>query len=192
MALLEILTYGHPILRKAGEPVETFDERLKALAWDMIETMHAAEGIGLAAQQVGLALQFCVVDLRGGDWTFDYELNGAANPPLELIMPLVLANPVVTAVPEPVTTASEGCLSFPEIHGEIDRPERIHVRFRDLDGGTQLMTCNGLFSRCIQHEVDHLNGVLFIDRMHRSSLTEIDRDLKRLKKQTRKQLNATS
>ena len=192
MAQLEIVHYGNPILRKKGKLVVSSDPDLPKLAADMIETMHAAEGIGLAAQQVGLALQFCVVDLRGGDWTFDFELNGAVNPPLDLIMPLIVVNPVVTPRPEPVTTASEGCLSFPDLHGDIDRPDVIEVRFNDLEGHDNLLTCNGMLSRCIQHEVDHLNGVLFIDRMRPGSLAEIDLAVKRLKKQTRRNLRKSN
>ena len=192
MAQLEIVHYGNPILRKKGKLVVSSDPDLPKLAADMIETMHAAEGIGLAAQQVGLALQFCVVDLRGGDWTFDFELNGAVNPPLDLIMPLIVVNPVVTPRPEPVTTASEGCLSFPDLHGDIDRPDVIEVRFNDLEGHDNLLTCNGMLSRCIQHEVDHLNGVLFIDRMRPGSLAEIDLAVKGLKKQTRRNLRKSN
>jgi len=187
MALLQIVHFGHPILRKQGEPVTKFDASLKKLAGDMIETMHDAEGIGLAAQQVNLALQFCVVDLRGGEWTYDYSFNGS-KPPLDLVMPLVLVNPTVTAQPGTVTTESEGCLSFPEIHGDIDRPDRIEVRYQDLDGGIHHLACNGIFSRCIQHEVDHLNGILFIDRMQRKSLLAIDGEIRQLKKETRRQL----
>ena len=103
-------------------------------------------------------------------------------------MPLVLINPEVTATADLVTTYSEGCLSFPEIHGDIDRRDRIEVRFKDIDGHDNLLTCNGLFSRCVQHEVDHLDGVLFIDRMEKSSLLEIGQELKQLKKMTRKRL----
>jgi peptide deformylase len=187
MAELEIVHYGNPILRKKGKPIEQFDRDLKRLAKGMIEVMHLAEGIGLAAQQVDLALRLCVVDLRAGERDFDYQLN-ASRLPLDLIMPLVLINPEVTAIPNPVTTASEGCLSFPEIQGEIDRPDRIEVRFKDLDGHDNQLTCNGLFSRCVQHEVDHLNGILFIDRMRKSSLLEIEQDLKQLKKTTRKRM----
>jgi peptide deformylase len=187
MAELEIVHYGNPILRKKGKPIEQFDGDLKRLAKDMIEAMRVAEGIGLAAQQVNLALQFCVVDLTGVDRDFDYQLNGSSLP-LDLIMPLVLINPEVMAIPDPVTTCSEGCLSFPEIHGDIDRPDRIEVRFKDLDGHNNQLTCNGLFSRCVQHEVDHLNGILFIDRMRKSSLLEIEQDLKQLKKMTRKRM----
>jgi peptide deformylase len=187
MAELEIVHYGNPILRKKGKPVEQFNDDLKRLAKNMFETMHAAEGIGLAAQQVDLVLQFCVIDLRGSDAEFDYQLNGGVYP-LDLIMPLVLINPEVAATADPVITYSEGCLSFPEIQGDIDRPDRIEVRFKDLDGHDNLLTCNGLLSRCVQHEVDHLNGVLFIDRMRKSSLLEIEQDLKQLKKATRKRL----
>ncbi len=187
MAALQIVNYGHPTLRKKGKPVTKFDPVLRKLASDMVETMQAAEGIGLAAQQVNLVLQFCVVDLRDGDWTSEFELNGT-RPPLDLIMPMVLVNPVVQPVPDPIATASEGCLSFPDLHGDIDRPEQITVRFKDLDGHDNTLTCNGIFSRCVQHEVDHLNGILFIDRMHRDSLAAIDRDLKQLKKQTRRNL----
>lgn len=187
MAALEIVHYGNPILRKKGKPIAQFNDDLKRLGKDMIEAMQAAEGIGLAAQQVDLALRLCVVDLREGDWEFDYRLNGGVYP-LDLIMPLVLINPEVTAIPDPVTTTSEGCLSFPEIHGDIDRPDRIDVRFKDLDGHDNHLSCNGLLSRCVQHEVDHLNGVLFIDRMRKSSLLEIEQDLKQLKKATRKRL----
>ncbi len=187
MAELEIVHYGNPILRKKGKTVEQFDDDLKRLAKGMIEAMHVAEGIGLAAQQVDLALQLCVVDLREGDREFDYQLNGSRLP-LDLIMPLVLINPVVTARLDPLTTYSEGCLSFPEIHGDIDRPDRIEVRYKDLDGHDNQLTCNGLFSRCVQHEVDHLNGILFIDRMRKSSLLEIEQDLKQLKKMTRKRM----
>ncbi len=187
MAELEIVHYGNPILRKKGKAIEHFDNDLKRLAKDMIETMQAAEGIGLAAQQVGLVLQFCVIDLRGSECEYDYQLNGGVFP-LDLIMPLVLINPEVTATADLVTTYSEGCLSFPEIHGDIDRPDRIEVRFKDIDGHDNLLTCNGLFSRCVQHEVDHLDGVLFIDRMQKSSLLEIGQELKQLKKMTRKRL----
>lgn len=187
MSVLQIVTYGHPTLRKKGEPVSRFDPALKQLADDMVETMHAAEGIGLAAQQVNLALQFCLVDLRGCEWVFDYELNGT-RPPLDLIMPMALANPVLSLVPEPVTTESEGCLSFPGLHGDIARPDRIVVSYQDLHGHENTLTCNGMLSRCIQHEVDHLNGVLYIDRMQRDSLAALDRDLKQLKKQTRREL----
>jgi peptide deformylase len=187
MPVLPIVTYGHPTLRKKGEIVSNFTPALKKLADDMVETMRLAEGIGLAAQQVDLAVQFCVIDLRGGDWTFNWELNGT-RPPLELIMPMVLVNPVVTPEPQPITTVSEGCLSFPDLNGDVDRPDRIEVRFQDLDGHDNTLICDGMFSRCIQHEVDHLNGILYIDRMQRDSLAAIDRELKQLKKRTRREL----
>lgn len=187
MAVLPIVTYGHPALRKKGESVSQFTPALRKLADDMLQTMHLAEGIGLAAQQVNLSLQFFVMDLRDSEWTFTYELNGT-RPPLDLIMPMVMINPVVTPDPEPITVASEGCLSFPGLHGDLDRPDRIEVRYQDLEGHDNTLICDGMFSRCIQHEVDHLNGILYIDRMQRDSLAAIDRDLKQLKKQTRRDL----
>ena len=181
---LRIVQFGDPILRKKGKPVTIFDAALHQLAHDMVETMQEAEGIGLAAQQIGLALQFCVIDLRESEARFTYRLDGG-NPPLDLIMPMVLANPEVEVVPEPTTVYEEGCLSFPGIRGDIVRPDGIRVRFQDTDGQAHEMTCDGLLARCIQHEVDHLNGVLFIDRMAKSVLAPLEDPLRALKKATR-------
>ncbi|RME69485.1 MAG: peptide deformylase [Verrucomicrobia bacterium] len=184
---LPIVHYGDPILRKKGAPVTEFNAELARLADDMIETMHEAYGIGLAAQQIGLALQFCVIDLRGAEADFHYTLDGAT-PPLDLIMPMALANPEVTLEPEPTTVYEEGCLSFPGINGDVIRPDRTRVVFQDLQGVRHEMICNGLLGRCIQHEVDHLNGILFIDRMEKDVLAAIEPDTRRLKKETRRRL----
>jgi len=181
---LPIVHFNSPILRKKGVKVTTFDADLARLAADMIDTMHDAAGIGLAAQQVGHALQLCVVDLRQTESEFQWELDGA-RPPLEIFMPLVIVNPVLIVVPEPTTSYEEGCLSFPEIRGDVIRPDKLSVKFQDLKGVPHLLVCDGLFSRCVQHEADHLNGVLFIDRMAKDVLAAIDLDLKALKKQTR-------
>jgi peptide deformylase len=182
---IKIVHYGDPILKKKGKPVLTFDGKLAGLADDMVATMYEAEGIGLAAQQIGLELQFCVVDLSHADTDFSYEFDGTS-PPLNLIMPMALANPVVEQVPEPTTIYEEGCLSFPDIRGNVVRPDRIRVTFQDVQGQSHELTCTGLLSRCIQHEVDHLNGVLFIDRMDKETLAALDADLRALKKKTRK------
>lgn len=182
---LKIVHYGDPILKKKGKPVLTFDEKLANLAKDMVDTMYEAEGIGLAAQQVGLDLQFCVIDLRHAESDFAYEYDGAA-PPLDLIMPLALANPKIEAEPEPTTVYEEGCLSFPEIRGNVIRPDRVRVKFQDVAGQPHELACTGLLSRCVQHEIDHLNGVLFIDRMDKETLTGLDAQLRALKKRTRK------
>ncbi|MGH8018146.1 MAG: peptide deformylase [Opitutaceae bacterium] len=183
--VLPIVQYGDPILRKKGRPVERFDAKLARLASDMVDTMHEAEGIGLAAQQVGLDVQFCVIDLREAESKFTYRLDGASHP-LDLIMPMTLANPVVEAAPKPTTTSEEGCLSFPGIRGEIVRPDAITVKFQDVHGQPHELICTGLFSRCVQHEVDHLNGILFIERMDKATVADLEPELRRLKKQTLK------
>jgi peptide deformylase len=181
---LKIVHFNHPVLRKKGATVTRFDVALQELAAGMIETMHAAHGIGLAAQQIGEALQLCVVDLRETQSEFDWELDGARTP-LDLFMPMIVVNPTVTAVPEPTTVYEEGCLSFPKINGDVVRPDEITLKFQDVHGHAHTLHCNGLLSRCIQHEADHLNGILFIDRMDKETLTVIDPAIKALKKATR-------
>lgn len=181
---LPIVHFNDPILRKKGVAITHFDEALRKLAAEMIETMHGARGIGLAAQQIGQALQLCVVDLRETESEFDWEFDGA-HTPIDLFMPLVIANPSVTAVPEPTTVYEEGCLSFPKIHGDVVRPDEITLKFQDGHGVSHTLHCNGLLARCVQHEADHLNGILFIDRMDKATLETIDPDIKALKKATR-------
>lgn len=187
---LTIVHYNDPILRKKGEKVTAFDAALAQLGQDMIETMHAANGIGLAAQQIGRAQQICVVDLRRADIDFDWELDGA-KPPLDLFMPMVVVNPkfVVTKDTDE-TVFEEGCLSFPEIRGDVIRPDEITVKFQDEHGVPHTLRCNGLLGRCIQHEADHLNGVLFIDRMEKKIRTKLDDRIKALAKQTRDERKA--
>src|SRR3954470_12194177 len=125
---LPIVHFNSPILRKKGLRITTFDDALRRFAREMIETMHEAAGIGLAAQQVGRALQLCVVDLREADAEFNWELDGA-RPPLELFMPMVLVNPHVTPVKGTAETVyEEGCLSFPKIRGDVMRPDEITVK----------------------------------------------------------------
>jgi peptide deformylase len=182
--VLKIVHYNDTVLRTKGAPVKQFDADLALLARDMIETMHAAAGIGLAAQQIGKALQFCVIDLSGAHRDFDWDLDGA-HPPLDLIMPMSLANPKVEVLEGDDTIYEEGCLSFPGINGDVVRPDVIRVTFQDTAGITHVMTCDGLLGRCVQHEVDHLNGTLFIDRMAKKIRQSIDQPIKDLAKQTR-------
>lgn len=181
---LPIVHYNSPILRKKGAKITAFDTALRKLVDGMIASMHEARGIGLAAQQIGKALQLCVVDLRETDCDFSWELDGA-HPPMELIMPMVIANPELTLLPSPKTAYEEGCLSFPEIRGDVDRPDAISVKFKDADGTPHQLTCNGLFARCIQHEVDHLNGVLFIDRMSKKIRSPLEKAIKQLAQETK-------
>lgn len=181
---LAIVHYNAPVLRQKGEAITVFDAGLTKLAADMVMTMHAADGIGLAAQQIGRAIQLCVVDLRNTDRDFYWEQDGA-QPPLELIMPMVLANPKVEFLPSEKLPYEEGCLSFPEIRGDVDRPDRIRVSYQDAQGTPHTLVCNGLFARCIQHEADHLNGTLFIDRMDKSVRRGIERAIKALAEKTK-------
>jgi peptide deformylase len=182
---LRIVHFNNPVLRTKGEKVNAFDAGLAQFADDMIESMHEAGGIGLAAQQVGRPVQLCIVDLRESDAEFTWELDGA-KPPMDLFMPMVLANPKITAVPgTPETVFEEGCLSFPKIRGDVTRPDAIIAQFQDERGVPHVLKCDGLFSRCVQHEVDHLNGVLFIDRMDKKTRSEIDDDVKALAKETK-------
>ena len=181
---LKIVQFNEPILRKKGIKVTAFNTALAKLADQMVATMHDAEGIGLAAQQIGQAIQLCVVDLRPAESKFAWEFDGA-RPPLELFMPLVLVNPEVMVVPEPETVYEEGCLSFPGIRGDVVRADEITVRFKDAAGHPHILRCNGLLARCVQHEVDHLNGVLYIDHMEKDVLAGLEPELKALKKLTR-------
>jgi peptide deformylase len=182
--VLPIVHYNDPVLRKKGVKVTAFDAALAKLSSDMIDTMHDAHGIGLAAQQIGLALQLCVIDLTEADWDFTWELDGS-RPPLDLIMPMVIANPEVKKLPSPETVYEEGCLSFPKIRGDVVRPDAISVKFQDAQGVPHTLNCDGMLARCIQHENDHLNGVLFIDRMEKKVRTSIDRAVKDLAKATK-------
>lgn len=182
---LGIVRYNDPVLHKKGEKITVFDDGLAAFADAMIESMHEAQGIGLAAQQVGMAVQLCVVDLRSAEPDFQWTLDGA-KPPLELFMPMVIVNPKVTiAKKAPTEVSEEGCLSFPEIRGQVSRAREVSVKFQDQAGLHHTLDCTGLFARCIQHEVDHLNGELFIDRMEKESRAAIDEAIKALAKETR-------
>jgi len=177
---LPIVHYNSPVLREKGAVITTFDAALRKLSQDMIDTMHEAPGIGLAAQQIGQALQLCVVDLRNSDRDFTWELDGA-KPPLDLFMPMVIINPEIKVLPKTDDYVfEEGCLSFPGIHGDVIRPDAITVKFVDQHGIPHVMTADGLLSRCIQHEVDHLNGTLFIDRMEKKVRSKIDPEIKEL------------
>jgi peptide deformylase len=182
---LKIVHYNDPVLRRKGEKVSVFDGTLSRLKEEMVETMHEAAGIGLAAQQIGRALQFCVVDLREADADFTWELDGKKLP-LDLFMPLALANPQITVTRGTEETLyEEGCLSFPKIRGDVARPDAITVAFHDERGVPHTLRCDGLLSRCIQHETDHLNGVLFIDRMDKKTRSAIDDAVKALAKETK-------
>jgi len=185
--ILEIVKYGHPVLRQKGARIERITREIKQLAADMLETMEDKNGVGLAAQQIGLAKQLAVIDVRAvTDRPSTLELDGQ---PAEVadFMPLILINPVVKPVGEPVK-GGEGCLSFPEIFGEIVRPGTVDVEALDIEGRPLAFRCGGLLARAVQHEVDHLNGILFIDRMDKAIKQELQPELDELQAATKKAL----
>jgi len=183
---LEIVKYGHPVLREKGKRVERITPEIRQLAADMVETMYAAKGVGLAAQQIGRPLLLTVLDVRDSERPSDMIVDGQAQD-LEQRMPLALVNPRITAT-SGEQTGSEGCLSVPEINADIRRAARVTVTAQTLDGNDLTFDCTGLFARAIQHEVDHLHGVLFIDRMDAATRASFSGKLKKLQKETQSQL----
>jgi peptide deformylase len=185
--LLRVTQYGEPILRKIGDPITEFDAALAQLADDMVDTMYDEDGIGLAAQQVGLALQFCVMDVRppeGEKPEFDYSFDGK-QPPLDLIMPIALANPKVTVIDPNEDVYEEGCLSFPDVRGKVARPIGVRCEYQDTEGNTHVLEATGLLGRCILHETDHLNGELFIEKMDKRDLQRMATRIKKIKRTSR-------
>ena len=182
---LSILQYGDPILRAKGKRIDKIDQRIRELAQNMIETMHAANGVGLAAPQIGESLQLTVLDVsQVEDRPTTMKLNGKDLDP-QSAMPLVLINPQIDLGGE-TEMGTEGCLSFPEITGEIERAKSITVRAQNLDGEPIELETTGFLARAIQHEVDHLNAILFIDRMSSAAKTSLSSKLKRLQKETQR------
>jgi len=187
--ILPVVKFGTPVLRQKGSRIETITPTIKKLIADLLETMYAYKGIGLAAQQVGVPIQLTVIDVRGvTDRPSSLELGGR---PADVhgFMPLVLINPVVTAVGQPVT-GPEGCLSFPEIFAEITRPDIVDVRALGAEDQSLEFRCGGLLARAVQHELDHLNGILFIDRMDKKTKNELRDQLDLLQAETRCALKA--
>ncbi|MDZ4791424.1 MAG: peptide deformylase [Hyphomicrobiales bacterium] len=152
MTTLPIITLPDPILRKPAAAVEWVDDDARHLIADMFETMYAAPGIGLAAPQVGVSRRILVLDDSRSE---------------EDKRPLAMINPEILSSGDVMRTHEEGCLSIPEMYADVARPNDIVVRFIDRDGVLQERTCEGLLATIVQHEVDHLNGVLFIDHISR-------------------------
>ena len=182
--ILEVIKYGNPVLRQKGARIEALTPEITQLVADMFETMYVTKGIGLAAQQVGKTLQLTVLDLRGvEDRPSTLELDGKPAD-VEKFMPLVLINPEIKPLNDPVA-GPEGCLSFPELYGDVLRPESIEVKALNEKGETIAFRCGALLARAVQHEADHLNGILFIDRMDRKSKAEIRDELDMLQAETK-------
>jgi peptide deformylase len=186
--ILEIVKYGHPTLRQKGARIEKVTLEIKKLIADMFETMHANHGVGLAAQQVGQALQLTVLDVREAKDRPSWLERDGKPADVDEFMPLVLINPELKPDGEPVA-GGEGCLSFPEIFGEITRPEAVTVKALDKKGKPIEFRCGGLLARAIQHEADHLNGILFIDRMSKKTKEELRPELDELQAKTKAELD---
>ena len=187
MTTMPIRTLGDPVLRERTRVPERFDAALARLVDDMFETMYAAKGVGLAAQQVGQALQLTVIDVRAAtDRPSTIEVDGKSADVAEQ-MPLVLINPEIKPVGEMVT-GPEGCLSFPELYGDIPRPESVEVKALNEKGKAIHFRAGGLLGRAVQHEVDHLRGILFIDRMDKPTKENLRPELEALQTETKARL----
>jgi peptide deformylase len=168
MALLPILTAPDPRLKKKSKPVETVDADVRRLMDEMLETMYAAPGIGLAAPQVGVLKRVIVLDIDRED-----VKTG----------PLLMANPEIVEASDEDVSYEEGCLSVPEHYSEVVRPAKVTVRYLDRDGVPQEMACEGLLATCVQHEIDHLDGILFIDHISALKRNMILRKLLKARKE---------
>ena len=173
MALLPIIETPDPLLRQISTPVETVTDELRALIDDMFETMYAAPGIGLAAIQVGVPKRLLVIDLQepeeeGGEPVRD---------------PLVFINPEIVEASNTLQVYSEGCLSVPDMYAEVERPDRIRARWLDRDGVAHEKELDGLLAICLQHEMDHLEGILFIDHLSRLKRDMILKKLAKARKE---------
>ncbi|MEM1272671.1 MAG: peptide deformylase [Pseudomonadota bacterium] len=164
-----ILIHPDPRLKKSAEPVADLSDELRQLAGDMLDTMYAAPGIGLAAPQVGVLSRLVVVDCEKDDSS---ERN-----------PIVMFNPEIVAVSDERGTYEEGCLSIPDIYAEVERPAEATVQWMDIHGAAQKQTFDGLWATCIQHEIDHLEGKLFIDYLKPLKRQMITRKMIKLKKE---------
>jgi peptide deformylase len=169
MAVLHVLHFPDPRLRERAQPIDAVDAELRTLAADMLETMYAERGVGLAATQVGVARRIVVIDVSA---------DGNE--------PRVLVNPEIVET-EGSTDSQEGCLSVPGYFDTVRRADRVSYRYQDLDGGTVTGTAEGLLAICLQHEIDHLNGKLFIDYL---STLKRERIRKKIEKQERQQAPA--
>jgi peptide deformylase len=167
MALLDIIKAPDPILKQVCAPVETVDDRIRALMDDMLETMYAAPGIGLAAPQVAVHKRIIVVDVS--------DLDAPRNP-------FCMANPELVHVSDDKVVIEEGCLSFPEHFAEVRRAAKIRVRYLDYENQVRELEADGLLSTCTQHEMDHLDGILFVDYLSMIKRNIILRKMRKLRK----------
>ena len=173
---LKVHKYGSKALREKATPVAIVDDALRSLAEDMVETMHAAGGVGLAAEQVGRMERMCVIDIPDG---CDSPEDAAFNAPIA--MPLKLFNPSIVAR-EGSQRDKEGCLSFPNVGGTITRAAQVVCQYLDEDNRPQMITAKGFLARALQHEIDHLDGILYVDHMSAVERLSFAPKLKKLSK----------
>ena len=181
---LPLRHYGDPVLRKKARAIAEVTPELHRVAEQMIETMYASRGVGLAAPQIGKSIRLIVLDTMPGK----DELPPDATPGEILLaprMPLALVNPAVAEASRETEVASEGCLSVPKIFGDVERPARVLLRATLLDGEKIEVECGGLLGRCIQHEIDHLDGVLFPDRLTKAEQEAIAGEIDVLEARTK-------
>ena len=172
-------TYGAEVLRETAAPIPEITDGIRSLAQQMWETMRCFDGIGLAAPQVGKALRLVVLGVPPESISEEPSSGELALLPR---MPLVLVNPEIISYSEDENVRDEGCLSVPEIYAPVRRPSRVVLRSQLLDGTVITEECGGLLGRCIQHELDHLDGKLFVDRVDKEDLAEVAADLRRLER----------
>ncbi|MCB1383085.1 MAG: peptide deformylase [Notoacmeibacter sp.] len=168
MTIRPLVLLPDPLLRTVSKPLERIDDGVRKFAADMLETMYDAPGIGLAAIQVGEPLRMLTIDLSKED---------------EARSPHVFINPEIVATGDEASVYEEGCLSIPDYYAEVERPARITVNYLDLDGRPQTITTDGLMATCLQHEIDHLNGVLFIDHISRLKREMVVKKFRKLAKE---------
>lgn len=174
-----ILTFGEEALRQKAKPVAEVTDAIRKLVTDMLETMYAAKGLGLAAEQIGRTECVCVIDIPTDVEKEECRADNAA-----ITMPLVLINPEILAS-EGKQRNEEGCLSFPEIGAPITRANQVTVTYLDINGHRQTVTAKGLLSRALQHEIDHLNGILLVDKMSPMQKLSVSGQLRRLREKVK-------
>ncbi|MDY0009976.1 MAG: peptide deformylase [Bdellovibrionales bacterium] len=182
MAVLPIYVAPHPVLKKPAEPVAAVTDDIRQLVKDMFDTMYDARGIGLAAPQIGQSVRVLVMDVEQTGAPEDDEGEEESLQPLTPGKPIAVINPEIVWTSDDMNTYEEGCLSIPGQYAPVDRPEKVRIKYLDENGAAQEMEADGLLATCIQHEIDHLDGILFTD--HLSSLKR-DMVMRKLKKWTR-------
>ncbi len=181
MTVLKIYVAPHPVLKKIAEPVDKVTDEDRILMDDMLETMYATDGIGLAAPQVGVSKRILVLDV-------EQKRDDDIDPQKRRVMPLCFVNPEIVWESEDLRVYNEGCLSVPGQYAEVTRPEKVRVKYLDYDGKEQEIEAERLLATCLQHEMDHLNGILFVDHLSTLKKDIVMRKLKKYKKENEEEM----